>query len=158
MSSAIFIRLANENDVEEILQIFRSTIETVCAKDYSPEQIEAWVSGADYKERWLKMIAEQFFYVAETNEQVSGFASVTSDGYLDTLYVHKDAQGKGIASLLLNTIELKMQELGLHQMHTDASITAKPFFLRKGFVTEREYKKLYKGVLFMNTIMRKMLV
>jgi GNAT superfamily N-acetyltransferase len=155
MSSAIFIRLANRDDTDVILHLFRTTIESVCAKDYTPLQLAAWAGSADDKERWLKLIDEQFFYVAEIHEQLCGFASVTDEGYLDTLYVHKDFQDKGIASLLLNTIELKAKELGLTKIHTDASITAYPFFMKHGFAVTETYIKQRNGVEFLNRKMKK---
>lgn len=155
MSQSPSIRLANAGDAEVITKLFRTTIETVNAKDYSPPQINAWASGADDKQRWLKLIDEQFFFVAEFNTQITGFASVTHDGYIDVLYVHKDFQGKGIASQLLKTLEQKAFELELRKIYTDSSITAKPFFLSKGFVIEKEYTKIHGGVEFKNTMMYK---
>lgn len=158
MLPSILIRPANTNDVEAITTLFRDTIETVNAKDYQPQQIKIWASGADDKQRWFQMIEEQFFYVAEINLQITGFASVTKDGYIDVLYVHKDFQGKGIASHLLKKLEQKALELELPKIYTDSSITAKPFFLSKGFAIEKEYIKLYRKVEFRNTIMNKFFV
>jgi putative acetyltransferase len=157
MLQSILLRPANTNEVETITTLFRSTIETVNSKDYLPQQINAWASGADDKRRWLQMIEEQFFYVAELNNQITGFASVTKDGYIDVLYVHKNFQGKGIASQLLKKLEQKAFELDLPKIYTDSSITAKPFFLSKGFAIEKEYIKAYGGVEFRNTIMYKFL-
>ena len=49
------------------------------------------------------------------------------NGYLDRLYVHKDYQGKGIATLILNELEKHAILQGLSLIKTHASITAKPF-------------------------------
>lgn len=157
MSQRLSIRSANAGDVDAIATLFRATIETVSAKDYSSQQIKAWTSGADDKQRWLQLIEEQYFYVAECNNQITGFASIANDGYLDLMYVHKDFQGKGIASQLLKTLEQKVIELALQKIYTDSSITAKLFFLGKGFVIEKEYIKIHGGVEFKNTMMYKLL-
>jgi putative acetyltransferase len=157
MFHSILIRPANTSNVEAITTLFRSTIETVNAKDYLPQQVKVWASGANDQQRWLQMIEQQFFYVAELYNQITGFASITHDGHIDLMYVHKDFQGKGIASQLLTTLEQKAFELKLPTIYTDSSITAKPFFLSKGFAIEKEYIKLYGGVEFKNTILYKFL-
>jgi putative acetyltransferase len=49
------------------------------------------------------------------------------------LYVHADHQGSGIASRLLRTVEASAAKRGLLRLFTEASITARPFFERRGF-------------------------
>lgn len=51
---AIDIRQAAPNDLEYLAQLFKETIETINAKDYSSEQIKVWAKGSSKKERLLK--------------------------------------------------------------------------------------------------------
>ena len=132
------IRTATDNDAEKICRLFRDTIITVNSKDYNIEQIAAWSSRSADSERWIGKINDQYFIVSEYETTIIGFASLTMSGYLDFMFVHKDHQGKGIASLLLKCLENKAQELNINQIMSDVSITAKPFFLSKGFVVITE--------------------
>ena len=134
----ITIRKANSNDLEEILQLFRETIETVNAKDYSPEQIKVWKNGALKKERWLKKISEQCFLLAEIDNQLAGFGSITHDGHLDFMYVNKNNQNIGVASKLYDSLEKFAKGTQVNKIISDVSITAKPFFEKQGFKLVQE--------------------
>ena len=49
------------------------------------------------------------------------------------LYVHAAFQRRGIASALPERVEKAARTQGLRQLFTEASITAKSFFERRGF-------------------------
>ena len=99
------IREATVKDLKQLQELYVGTITTVNARDYTPEQIAEWASTATRTESLINKITTQYFYVAEENYQITGFASLESSGHLDMMYVHKDFQNKGIATQLLNTIK-----------------------------------------------------
>lgn len=76
--------------------------------------------------------------VAEWDGMVAGFADLADDGYLDRLYVHKDLQGREIATALCDAL------LGARLTH--ASITARPFFEHRGWQVVREQQVERHGV------------
>jgi putative acetyltransferase len=80
---------------------------------------------------------------------------LTYDGYLDRLFVHKDFQGQGIASALVDMLESEAKKLNLLEITTDSSITAKPFFKHKGYNIVRSHIVERKGVKLTNFKMRK---
>lgn len=80
---------------------------------------------------------------------------MTSEGYLHRFYVHKDHQGKGVGGKLLYTLEARAKELGLSSIKTEASITARPFFLFKGWSVEKEQVVSLRGNSFINYKMLK---
>lgn len=147
------IRKATVADTEAITQLFYETIITINVKDYDAQQIEVWASSAEYKGFWREQIEKQYFIIAENDEYLLGFASLTVDGYLDFMYVHNKHQNQGVASALLEKILTEANQLNLTKIWTDASITARPFFLNKGFVIEKIYTKISRGVAFENAIM-----
>ena len=69
-----------------------------------------------------------FCFVVEYQKMLVGFASLTDEGALDFLYVHKDFQGKGIATALLKQVERIARKKGMAMLRTEASITARGFF------------------------------
>ena len=73
-------------------------------------------------------------------------------GYLDRLYVHKDYQGQGVASAICD--ELERFAAG-KTITTHASITAKPFFLHRGYRVVRKQEVIRRGVALTNLVMEK---
>ena len=149
------IRLATTADIDEIAGLYKDTIDRINSRDYSKEQIEAWSSTYNNAPGWIRRIEEQRFYVAILDDKIVGFASIDTSGYLDLLYIHKDYQAIGIASKLLNCVEKAAKEMGFAEITVQSSITAKPFFLKKGFVITGEHNKLINGVPFINSMMKK---
>jgi len=78
-------------------------------------------------------------------------------GYLDRLYVHKDFQGQGIATIIADELEKYAQRRDII-ITTEASITAKPFFEKRGYKTIKQQSVERKGQTLINFIMEKYLV
>ena len=156
MKLPILIRELKEIDIPECIVLFQNTIHAVNAKDYSPTQLDAWAPKVKPKitPRW-QTLSENIAYVAEFENQMVGFGDLTRDGYLDRLFVHKDFQGQGIAAAIVQKLEERANELNLKEITTAASITAKPFFERSGFVVMKEQQVEIHGVKLTNFVMRK---
>jgi putative acetyltransferase len=150
------LRKASETDIEQIGLLFKETILHKNVRDYEPEQVKAWASGYNETDKWKKKIAEQYFLVAIEDDTLCGMASITPKGYIDYMFVGKDHQGKGVASMLFNALMLKAVEWKVKKLTADVSITAKPFFLHKGFLVVREQEVLLKGIYLTNFYMEKL--
>ena len=88
------------------------------------------------------MIKTHYFIVAVNQQsQIVGFSSITPHGYLHSMFVHKDFQGKGIATMLLEEIERYAITAGIMRITSEVSLTARPFFEKKGYVVEEEQKR-----------------
>jgi len=149
------IRRATANDLEQILQLFSETIEFVNSKDYLPDQIKVWKNGIAARERWLDKICVQYFLVAEINQSIVGFASITPDGYLDFMYVSKDHLRIGVAQTLYDELEKFAKANHLDKITSDVSITAKPFFEKQGFIIIEEQQAKINEVELTNYKMEK---
>ncbi|MTI86542.1 MAG: GNAT family N-acetyltransferase [Balneolaceae bacterium] len=119
------LRPANIDDLPAITALFKETINSVCSDDYTEKQLLVWCQGAENTERWVNRIREQHFLVAEEKGEVAGFGSISEDGYLDLLYVHKDHQRKGIAGMLMDAMLDFARSQGVTVVISDVSITAK---------------------------------
>lgn len=149
------IRIATKNDILGILTLFEETIRTVNSKDYNQQEIDVWVSCSKNNKALLNTIKEQTFYVAVIENLIVGFSSITTKGYLDLMYVHKDYQRKGIASRLLKNIEAKSKEQINDEIYAHVSKTALPFFKKHEFEVSGIHKNTVQGITFYNTIMKK---
>ncbi|WP_432948682.1 GNAT family N-acetyltransferase [Kribbella sp. CA-253562] len=101
------------------------------------EQIAAWAPESVDLVEWNERRSAAYTFVAVVDGRVVGFSDVTDDGLLDMLFVHSDAGGRGVARALVETVVAKARELGLSELHTHASRTARPAFERFGFEVER---------------------
>jgi len=154
-SSKISIRPALLSDLAEMQTLFVETIEAVCKKDYSPEQIKVWTSSIEHTNRWTDRLQKQYFLIAQIENKIVGYSSLQDKDYLDFLYVHKDFQRQGIADRLYNEIEIEAIKRGSTILNSDVSITAKPFFEKKEFKILLEQKNTINGVEIVNYKMTK---
>lgn len=154
------IRTFHESDIHGIVALFYETVHTVNKKDYTQEQLDAWASKADEELRlksWKEAMLKNLTYVALNDGQIVGFSDMTREGYLDRLFVHKDFQGRGIASSLVEALETEAETLGIHQLETHASMTAKPFFEHRGYRLVQSQCVERRGVQLVNFKMIKKL-
>ncbi len=107
-------------------------------------------------EVWNRSFLEHDTLIAEIDEMIVGFADMDKSGYLDRLYVHKNFQREGIATALLNELERHARKAGVCNFETYASITAKCFFEKHGYIAEAENKVIRNGVMLMNYKMVKL--
>jgi putative acetyltransferase len=77
---------------------------------------------------------------------------------VDQLYVHKDLLRRRIATRLIEAIEREAQHRGAQRLWTQASITAKKFFERQGFVARPAQRVEHNGQIFENYVMEKRIV
>ncbi|WP_431321329.1 GNAT family N-acetyltransferase [Rhizobium sp. YTU87027] len=120
-------------DCDNTVEIFLRAILEVASRDYTPAQIEAWAK-VDDRQVWAERRASRPTWIAEVQDLPIGFADLEPDGHLDMMFVHPDHQGIGAARTLLQRIEAEAQKLGLKRIFTEASLTARPFFERRGLV------------------------
>lgn len=143
------IREYKDADFEAVARIFYDTIHAVNAKDYSREQLFAWANNVDSLKKRRKDLLSQFTLIAETEGETVGFGSMDKSGCLDLLYVHKDFQRRGIATALCDELEK-----GFTVIKTYASVTAKPFFEKRGYKTIKEQEVERLGIKLKNFEMR----
>lgn len=145
------IRNYRPADCEEMANLFYRTVHTVNAKDYTREQLNAWATGRVDLEQWNRSFLSHLSLVAVEDGTIVGFGDMTPDGYLDRLYVHADHQGQGIATALCDLLEQSVTG----SVTTHASITAKPFFEKRGYTAVKEQTVERMGVLLTNYVMVK---
>lgn len=145
------IREYQLTDCKALTELFYHTVHTVNAKDYTKEQLDVWATGQVNLKEWNRSLQEHFSIVATDDDVITGFGDIDKTGYLDRLYVHSDYQGKGIATSICNRLEAAVQE----DIVTHASVTAKPFFEKRGYQVIKEQQVERQGIFLTNFVMIK---
>lgn len=146
------IRKYEPTDLAEIAALFYDTVHTVNAKDYTAEQLHVWANGKVDADRWGTSFLEHHTLVAVDGARIIGFGDMDRTGYLDRLYMHKDYQGQGVATALCDALESTVQS---GKITTHASITARPFFEKRGYCVIKEQQVDLQGILLTNYVMEK---
>jgi putative acetyltransferase len=150
-------RKAVISDLQEMQEMYIETIKWICKNDYSPLEIDAWISGLNNVERWKKVIHAQYVLLAIIQDKIVGYGTLKDGNYIDFLCVHKDFQRQGIADKVFNQLEGEAIKENSKTITADVSITAKPFFDKKGFTVKAKQKNIRLGVELINYKMEKSL-
>lgn len=148
----MIVRDYTTSDCEVLAGLFYDTVHTVNARDYTNRQLKVWATGTVDLEAWNRSFLEHVTVVAVEGGRIVGFGDMDQDGYLDRLYVHREEQGKGVATAICDRLE---QMVCSESFVTHASITAKPFFEKRGYQTVREQTVIRQGTGLTNYVMIK---
>ena len=151
------IRLYKQEDCNEVVSLFYNTVHSVNKKDYTEEQLNAWAPADLDFERWNRVLSQNYTIIVEKEGVITGFGDVDATGYFDHLFVHKDYQGKGIATLIKDEIEKYSLNAKMQRITVAASITAKPFFEKHGYTVIKEQRVERNGQVLTNYFMEKLL-
>lgn len=127
------IRPFEPGDEVELRRLFNETIRSIGASDYTPEQLEAWASRHHDANAWRKQMRRRKPAVAIIEQVIVGYADVQRTGLIDHFFVHPGWQRRGVGRRLMAEIERQATALDLRSLHSNVSITARPFFEAHGF-------------------------
>ncbi len=117
--------------------------------------MRAWAPDEIDPNTWAKRYDTRLAWIAEIDGNVAGFIELEARGHVDMMYVHPAHQRRGVATALLAELEDKAREEGAERLFTDASITARSFFERRGFVLIAPQTVALRGQPFVNFRMEK---
>ena len=144
-------------DAAEIAELFRASIDVQAEDEYSDAQRAAWASAADDAAGFYARLAKMTALVALSGPRIAGFVALEGGERIDMLYTHPDFARRGIATYLLQAIETLAQGRKATRLKVDASDTAHPLFMRRGFVPVRRNSVLAGEEWLANTSMEKVL-
>lgn len=152
------LRILKESDTTDMKELFCSTVLNINIKDYTKEEVEDWASCGENADRWKELISENRFVGAfDRDNRLVGFSSMNKDGYLHSMFVHKDCQGRGVATSLLSEVEKIAADFGVTEITSEVSITARPFFEKRGYNVIKEQRHKAKKLELTNFVVKKVL-
>ena len=135
-------------------KLFYDTVHTINAEHYNKKQLYAWASPQIPFKKWHQSFEKHYAVVAIENGIVVGFGDMDRYGYLDRLYVHKNYQRRGIATAICDTLEMTIPS---RKYVSHVSITAKPFFEKRGYSVVKKQLVKRKNVVLANYVMEKVI-
>lgn len=138
--------------LRDMAALFYDTVHTVNRRHYTQAQVDAWADGNVDLAAWHRSFARNTTLLAVEGSTLIGFADMEPSGHLDRLYVHSAHQGRGVAAALCDALEAPFTG---HMVTVDASITARPFFERRGYHMVKAQQVERRGVLLTNYRMEK---
>ena len=151
------IRAYVDSDAAPTLDVFRRAIRETASRHYSPEQVEVWARPDIDLDGWAQKRAATETLVSTIDDVLAGFIDIDSTGHIDMLFVSPDFGHQGVATALLAAAMASAERSGITTLSVEASLTAKPFFEKHGFVVIEEQKPILRGVEMTNFRMHRIL-
>jgi putative acetyltransferase len=144
-------------DEATLYQVLHSAVHRIAARDYTPEQLNAWAPADPDREAWMLKMRTLHPFVAEVDGVIAGYADLQASGYIVQFFVSADFPRQGVGRMLMDRIHEQAAHLGIAELVADVSRTAQPFFARFGFEIVEQRFPVRQGVTIPNALMRKIL-
>lgn len=152
----VTLRAYSRADASPTLAVFLAAVTGTASAHYSPEQIAAWSAPAERNlDSWHAARARLDTLVAVLDGEIAGFSDVDAHGYIDMMFVAPRFGRRGVAGALLAELEHRARAAGTAELSVHASLTARPFFERHGFLVLEERHPVLRGVHLTNFRMLK---
>lgn len=160
---AVDVRPAVREDAEAILTVHYAAVHGTASADYDVDICRSWSPPVDAErvDAYHRNAAADgmLAMVAVVHGRVVGFAAIVpAESELQAVYVAPDVGRRGIGARLLHAVESLARELGVRELHLDASLNAERFYAAHGYTSEgRAEHTLRSGVRMACMPMRKAL-
>ena len=153
----MYIRRLLDDEYEDVVKLITQTVHTVCADDYTKEELDAWAPSNFDVPRFRENLSDSLNLVAFEKGKLVGFISMERNGYINRLYTHKDFLHRGIGAALFKKAESWAIKNSICELSLDSSKTAEGFYLKMGFKKSGISTISRNGVVLRNTVMKKVI-
>ena len=137
--SEFVLRKAGPADAAAIHALILRSIREVCGKDYPRDAIELWCAhrSADKILAWIAD-SDGYFLVAVESDRIIGAALRQNPDRIKLCYALPEYLGRGLGRSLMEALERQARERGVERLVLSSTVTAKGFYVRRGYIVERE--------------------
>ena len=136
MEPSLQIRPAQKSDVGQISRLVQKTIRISNAQDYPKAVIDRVVANFS-TDTVQHLLTIRTVLVAIQDDVAVGTASLDGE-VVRTVFVAPEVQGQGVGRCLMNAIEAIADLEGTTVLQVPASLTARPFYARLGYIEVRD--------------------
>lgn len=149
------IRPLTTDDYRAVGRIFFCAVHEGTRSAYNYVQRLAWGGETIDLDRWKARVDAFSGFVAEIDSETVGVITIDLTGYVELAYVLPSATKRGVGTALLSSAELWAKDNGATRLTTEASLIARPFFLKNGWLVIEEEHVDRKGVILTRYKMEK---
>jgi putative acetyltransferase len=121
--------------------MFKKAVMNVSDRDYSLSQRRAWCSNI-CQIKWHERLRHQHTFLTYFNQNLCGFITVASNGYIDLLYIDPELQRKGVGSALLSYADRFATENAISKLSINASVQSRNLCEKYGFTHLEQFVRL----------------
>ena len=126
------VRKAKTEEAQAIIDLHVDTVRRINSRDYSTDQIDFWIGKRKVEITEAMIKAKEYYVAVDETGHVFGMGHM-KDNNITGLYVSADHQQEGIGSAILGRMEKDAMQNGAVMMEIESTLTAAPFYLRKGY-------------------------
>ena len=146
------VRRARPEDARGIHEAHMASIQKVCSRDHSAQEIAAW-GGRPYREdQRLNAIKNQHVWVVETDHGIAGFGHLLLEskqgevcGHVMGLYLLPEVLGQGFGQKIMREIFKTARDAGATKLELESTLTAHRFYQGQGFQAKGEMTTVQLG-------------
>lgn len=153
----LITRALSPEDAEVAAAVYFDAVQNGTADVYSRAERNAWAGPAPDPIAWHSKLRRTEGVAAEIDGALVGFMTLDAKGYIDLAFVWSDLARCGIGRRLYELVEARAVAMAIQWLTVEASLKAKPFFMRLGCQVDREQTVLKEGVGLINYKMSKRL-
>lgn len=138
---ALLVRRAAVQDAEAIHRAHMRSIQEICSKDHSPEEIRAWGHRPFKEDQRVGAIKNDLVWVIEQNGLIEGYGHLKifeKDGrklaHIYGLYLTPSVVGKSLGKAVFGLMLDEMKRAKVVEVSLESTISAKSFYEKLGFV------------------------
>lgn len=146
------VRRAKIEDARGIHEAHMRSVQEICAKDHSNEEIQAWGHRPFNENNRVHAIKNQFVWVVENNSLIEGYGHFGLEKKEDTLVAHiyglylaPEAIGNGFGAEIANAMIKEAKFAGAKKIILESTLTAHQFYKHLGFTDSAPQTKISIG-------------
>lgn len=151
----IKIRHFRRGDEAALLEVFHSAVAGTAVRDYTAEQIHAWLADNRDPLAWEAKMRSLSPFVAESEGVIVGYGDVQPSGLIDHFFVSAEYGRQGVGNALMEQIHQWAGQNDILSLHAWVSLTARPFFEKWGFKVITPNRAEIGDIHLENFVMRK---
>jgi len=153
------IRSYQGKDAGPLADLFRRSVEAIGPRDYTAEQVAAWLALAPSPAQVAARCADgrTTLVAVDAADRPLAFGDLEADGHIAYLYCAPEAAGTGVVAALYDQLEAEARQRGIGSLSSEASEAARRFFLKQGFTIVARRDFAIGGVAIHNYAVKKIL-
>ena len=154
------VRPLQRDDWGHVVEVYADAVQGLAAPFYRPEQIRAWAHHPLDNATFAASLERGFGLVVcppDAPATVEAFALLDPSDRLALLYCRGRSSRKGLATLLVTSLEHQARSNGQGRLRTEASQLSRPLLERLGWAVDEEEEILFAGEPFLRWRMSKSL-